>query len=281
MSVRAVFSLPRLRGRVGVGVDARADSRRVFPRALCPHPDPPPLRRGGRFAAALLVCLLANTAQADEWVSLFDGKTLAGWHASAATSHSAASQHKSGGLWRVEDGAISGSQDTPGNGGILVSDASFRDVEVVLEMKVEFGLDSGLFLRSSEAGEAYQAMIDYYPGGTIGGIYGEALSGDINRRSFAFEDDPAHIHAVGDLTPPIAPERWTELWRLDGWNELRARIAGTPPHIETWLNGVPFLSFTDTETRRAEGAIALQVHGGRDTTGHFARFRNIRVRRLD
>ena len=98
---------------------------------------------------------------------IFDGKTLQGWHASAKTGHSRASQHKSGGRWVVEDGAIVGSQDIPGNGGILITDRQFGDFEVALEMNNDFGPDSGLFLRSTEEGKCYQAMIDYHGGGNL------------------------------------------------------------------------------------------------------------------
>jgi hypothetical protein len=55
-------------------------------------------------------------------VSLFDGKTLNGWHVSAKTGHSRASKNQTGGRWVVEDGAIVGSQDIPGNGGIILTD---------------------------------------------------------------------------------------------------------------------------------------------------------------
>ena len=112
----------------------------------------------------VLVCSLSLSAQpaADGFIPIFDGKTLNGWHASAKTGHSRASEHKSGGRWFVQDGAIVGSQDIPGNGGILITDEPFGDYEIVLEMNNDFGPDSGLFLRSTEDGTAYQAMIDYW-----------------------------------------------------------------------------------------------------------------------
>jgi len=113
------------------------------------------------IAVACAPGLPARSASPDGFTSIFDGKTLNGWHASAKTGHSSASQHKSGGRWFVEDGAIVGSQDIPGNGGILITDEQFGDYEVVLEMNNDFGPDSGLFLRSTEDGTAYQAMIDY------------------------------------------------------------------------------------------------------------------------
>ena len=55
-------------------------------------------------------------------------------------------------------------------------------------MHNDFGPDSGLFLRSTEKGEAYQAMIDYHADGNLMGIYGEGLSGGIAASNFSFRD---------------------------------------------------------------------------------------------
>jgi hypothetical protein len=61
----------------------------------------------------------ADTTKKDEgFVSIFDGKTLNGWKVSAKTGHSRASKNTSGGKWEVVDGAITGTQDIKGNGGI-------------------------------------------------------------------------------------------------------------------------------------------------------------------
>ena len=67
--------------------------------------------------------------------SIFDGKTLKGWHVSAKTGHSGTSKNKSGGKWEVVDGAITGSQDVPANGGIVITDKHYGDFEIALEMK--------------------------------------------------------------------------------------------------------------------------------------------------
>ena len=111
-------------------------------------------------AASLLAWPGAALAADPEFENIFDGKTLEGWHVSAKTGHSRASQNKSGGKWVVEDGAIVGTQDIPGNGGIIITDDKFGDFEISLEMNNDFGPDSGLFLRGTEDGKAYQAMID-------------------------------------------------------------------------------------------------------------------------
>ncbi|MBX9792421.1 MAG: DUF1080 domain-containing protein [Pirellulales bacterium] len=217
------------------------------------------------------------------FVSIFDGKTLTGWHVSAKTGHSGASGHKTGGRWVVQDGAIVGSQDTPGNGGIIITDKPYGNFEVALEMNNDFVPDSGLFLRSSEQGQAYQYMIDYHADGNLAGIYGEGLSGGVHARNFDFTDKVTEIRARDCPFPlPIAPADWPKLWQHGRWNELRARIEGNPPRITTWINGVRFMEFTDTEKRHTDtGGIALQVHGGGDTTKHFVRYRHIRVKVLD
>src|ERR1700679_3497519 len=67
-----------------------------------------------------------------DFVTIFDGKTLDGWHVRAKTGHSGTSGNKSGGRWVVEDGAITGSQDVPGNGGLIITDKAYGDFEVVL-----------------------------------------------------------------------------------------------------------------------------------------------------
>ena len=59
---------------------------------------------------------------------------------------------------------------------------------------------------------------------------------------------------------------------------MRARISGNPPRVETWINGVKFMDWTDTEKRLPDkGSIGVQVHGGGNLTGQFVRYRNIRV----
>lgn len=121
----------------------------------------------------LLAALLAVPAPADDkpsdegFTPIFNGKDLTGWKVSARTGHSRTSKNTSGGKWVVEGGAIVGSQDVPGNGGILITEKEYGDFEVALEMRNDFGPDSGLFLRSTDTGKCYQAMIDYHANGNL------------------------------------------------------------------------------------------------------------------
>jgi len=237
-----------------------------------------PLFLCGFSAALILAAASVRAAEPDDgFVTIFDGKTLEGWHVSDKTGHG------SGGRWVVEDGAIVGNQDKPGNGGIIITDKSYGDFEVIVEMKNDYGPDSGLFLRSTERGQAYQALIDYHGGGSLMGIYGEGLSGGIHVRNFDLGSKPSEIRPHDcDFKLPVSPEEWPGFWKHGHWNEFRARIVGNPPTMTTWINGKKFMEWTDKEKRHPDkGGIALQVHGGGDFTRQFVRYRKIRVRELD
>lgn len=231
---------------------------------------------------ALAAAISAGAAEED-FIPIFDGKTLDGWHPSARTGHSRASENMSAGKWFVKDGAIHGTQDIPGNGGIIITDAQYGDFEISLEMNNDFGPDSGLFLRSTEDGKAWQAMIDYHQGGNLMGIYGEGLDAKPSVRNYSFGEAPDRVIAntnapAGTLPLAVLPDSWKYFWRHGQWNELRARIVGNPPHITTWINGVKIMEWQEKELRHpASGGIALQVHGGGNHTNEFVRYRNIRI----
>ena len=228
------------------------------------------------------LCVWAQSKD-DGFISIFDGKSLKGWQVSGKTGHSRASKNLSGGRWVVEKGVIVGSQDIPGNGGIVITDEPYGDFEVALEMNNDFGPDSGLFLRSTEDGKAWQAMVDYHKGGNLMGIYGEGLGGRPSVMNFVFVDSPDQIlvQTNSPVALPVLPESWKFFWRHGQWNELRARVVHNPPSFTTWINGVKIMEWTETEVRHpAKGGIALQVHGGGDYTKQFVRYRNIRVKRL-
>jgi hypothetical protein len=196
---------------------------------------------------------------------IFNGKDLSGWHISKTNHHGTTPDY------RVLHGMIVGNQSPIGQGGILLTDKKYKNFEVYMEVKPDWGNDSGLFLRSSEAGEAYQVTLDYLPGGGMGGIYGERLEG--------------LSAAPPPEGRPVPTLLWTEVWRRESWNSVRARIEGDVPHIQVWINGALIRDWRDTANHAAGGAtdgmIAIQIHGGaRALPGGFWRWRNIAVKEL-
>lgn len=189
---------------------------------------------------------------------ILNGTDTTGWHVSKTNHHGTTPD------WKVEKGVLSGMQNPAGKGGILLTDKRYKNFEVYAEIMPDWGCDGGLFLRSTEKGEAYQVMLDYREGGTLFGIYGERL-----------KDVP--VHSVAD---------WRKNWKENEWNSVRARIEGDIPRITVWANGVQVTSWTDTANHAIDGAldgmIAVQVHGGTQIwkAGGKQRFRNIAVREL-
>jgi len=203
----------------------------------------------------ILLLLGASLAWTQSAVDITPGPGLKGWHISQVNHHGNTA-------WKVEQGVVSGTQDRKDNGGILLTDGNYRDFEVSLELNPDFGCDSGLFLRSNEKGEAYQVMLDYLPGGNMGGVYGEGLK---------------------DVKGVTAD--WQPHWKKGEWNTIRARIEGDVPHIQVWMNGVQITNWTDTANHlnggATDGMIAVQIHGGsRCAPGLYHRFRNIMVKEL-
>jgi len=201
---------------------------------------------------------------------IFNGENLTGWHASRTNHHGTTPEY------RVVHGVIVGTQSPRGKGGILLTDKKYRNVEVYMEVWPDWGCDSGLFFRSNEAGDAYQVTLDYLPGGSMGGIYGEGLEG--------VQVGPDREAWMREQT-----ERWHKAWKREEWNSVRARFEGEAPHITVWINGQLVTDWTDTANHAAggatEGMLAIQMHYTNERTkrwvdGGFWRWRNIAVKEL-
>jgi hypothetical protein len=202
--------------------------------------------------AAVGVAAGAAAQEAGKWANLFDGKTLNGWERKAVHGGN-------GGLWAVEKGALVGNQEPDHKGGLLGTTTLYRDAEVELEFQADEPVDSGLFLRTTPTGDAYQVTIDVRPDGTIGSLY-------VPSAGFVARDDA-----------------WRAKYQPGKWNKLRAVIAGSPARLRVYLNGKQTVDFTDARARLAEpGYVGLQVHGGGGSWGDNCRirYRKIRVRPL-
>lgn len=259
-------------------------------------------------ASAALVARHAFAAAKDEWIELFDGKSLTGWHKNPQKIG-----HGTGGSWQVEEGVITGEQDPPGsgNGGILLTDRKFGDFELLIDLKPDWGICSGLFLRSNDKGQCFQMMVDYHDAGNVGHLYGEGLGG-FTMRAFdidgQYDDNQKLIGYVGKkeisaaeagLVSTCSSQQWIKTWKLGDWNTARVRVEGKYPRITTWINDLQVCVFDgasakvqrdgkDTYDREKvfeqlgrEGSIAVQVHGGGNwPKGAKCRWKNIKVKPL-
>jgi hypothetical protein len=179
------------------------------------------------------------------WVSLFNGKDLAGWISVGAER------------WTVEDAAIHGVGVTKGYG-YLMTDKSYKDFELTLRFKCETDGNSGVFYRTSfkpgtaDVAEGYQFEIDRTLMHHTGGIY-------TARRGWI-----------------VWPSAENELvLKPNDWNDYVLTVQGN--HHRARLNGVQMIDFTDPFNEVEDGAIALQLHAGGQAN---MRFKDIYIRDL-
>jgi hypothetical protein len=103
------------------------------------------------LAPAVIFLLLATAAAAqDNWVPLFDGKSLDGWEKVG----------KAESVWEVKDGALCGS----GPASMLVSTKGpFKNFRYRAEIKINDRGNSGLYFRTTRTptfSDGYEAQID-------------------------------------------------------------------------------------------------------------------------
>lgn len=224
--------------------------------------------------------------------------------------------------WTVEDGAIVGRQgaDSPGWGGYLVSERTFGSFDLELEMNPDWPADTGVLVRRLwDSWEGLQILVDHRQSGSIGGFFGNGIA-SIHAVPFnvavkldesgnpigLVEDDPATSQEpITDAKRALllnsgTAEEFLAAWKWRGWNTLRIRCEGTPPHVTTWVNGllvaeidmaaVEWPDYDADEVWKLlgeRGHIAFEVHDndagwgdGRWGLGAACRWRNIRVREL-
>lgn len=204
--------------------------------------------------------------------SLFDGKTLAGWHPMSRPYSKPAKgappervelyekSLKSKGRWTVKDGVLVGEQEPTGSGlgGYLVSDDTFGDFELLIDAKPDWSADTGVLVRTTPAGNVgFQILIDHRKDGGIGGFYGNGLGGfhalpysfnakrDEQGRPIGLKlSDPKDaFQPVTEqkrqlLSYAATSEEFLKTWKFGDWNTFKIRCEGELPRLTTWINGV-------------------------------------------
>ena len=211
--------------------------------------------------------LLIQASAQDNWVSLFNGKTLDGWE-----------QHSGKAEYRVEEGEVVGKTVAGTGNSFLCTTKKYSDFILEVEFKVDPSMNSGIQFRSN-----------YYTEETEVEIAGKKKKFPADRvHGYQFEIDPsarAYTGGVYDegrsgwLFDLKNNEAARKAFKQGEWNQARIECRGNS--IKTFINGVAAADFTNDLTK--EGVIALQVHGiGKksDAVGKEVRWRNIRIQEL-
>lgn len=210
--------------------------------------------------------------KAGEWVDLFNGTDLTGWHTYGKEGVGAA--------WKVADGAIyldvankDGWQAE--GGGDIVTDKAYGNYELELEWKISKNGNSGIIYNIVEKPD-YQ-----YP--WLTGPEMQVLDND------GHADGKIKTHRAGDLYDFISVAE-ENVKPVGEWNQ--AKLVVTDGHAEHWLNGKKQVEYTnkgpeweamidkskfkdyDAFGMSTSGKISLQDHGD------AVWFRNIRIREL-
>ena len=183
--------------------------------------------------AALLALTSAVTAQS--WKPLWDGKSFDGWHIIGR------------GDWKIENGTIMGEHAREEKEfAHLVADAVYRDFTLRLKFKAVAG-NSGLYFRIEESGfsgvSGFQAEIDAQ--NDVGGLY------ETNGRAWVVRPTPQQVRS------------W---FKAGEWNEMTISARG--PKLIVQVNGKTSAEIDDPKGR-AQGRLALQLHGGQDVLVYF------------
>ena len=197
----------------------------------------------------LLCCGMQSTCAADEWIDLFDGKTLKGW-----TPRGDADLN-------VTDGELHIQAD---KNVWVVHETKMSDFVLEAEVKIAAGkkVNSGIAFRcqgDSGKPKGYQCEIDSTDRALTGGVHAIGTGWVHPKSTEAEHADPFRQQANGSFN-------------RDGWNHFR--IICHEDRIRVYTNNV--LTTDVRDDLHGSGYFALQNHGGGGTN----RFRNVRVREV-
>jgi hypothetical protein len=190
------------------------------------------------------VLLLATPVlNAQQWVSLFNGKDLEGWTNNGTEK------------WWAEKGELICESGPNKQYGYLSTNKHYKNFVLSLEFRQEANGNSGVFFRSSIEGvkiSGWQAEVAP-PNQHTGGIY--------------------ESYGRGWLILPKPEDE--KVLKYGEWNKYVIRVNGDS--VSTWLNGHLMISLKDEIMGKGEGFIALQIHEG---GGIRVRWRDIRIQEL-
>jgi hypothetical protein len=212
------------------------------------------------------------------FVSIFDGKSLAGWDGDPL-------------FWRAENGQIVG-ETTPekvvkANNFLIWRGGTVRDFELKVEFRMN-GANSGIQYRSTELPnvgkwvlKGYQADMDFTEGylGNVHDERGRAPTGEghvvLSKRGQVTRvvEGPKYkvVGTIGD------PTLLRGVMNVNGWNQYHIIARG--PVLMQFINGQLMAIAIDEDSKHAaaEGVLGFQMHVG---PPFKIEFRNVLYRKL-
>jgi hypothetical protein len=206
--------------------------------------------------ATLSLLALPARAGEDGWVSLFDGKTLAGWKAAAEGAAS----------FRAVDGTIA--CDGPRSHLFYVGpegQAGFEDFELSVEVRTRPGANSGVFFHTAHQDEGWPAQ----------GFEVQVNNSQKQQGDYLEMKKTGSLYGIRNVYKAVAKD--------DEWFDMNVRVRR--PRVQVRVNGALVVDWTEPEAlpdgapklnRLGRGTFALQCHD----PGSKVSYRNLRVRSL-
>lgn len=213
----------------------------------------------------------SGDAQEAEFVSMFDGKTLDGWHVSPAKFKAA---------WTVKDGAIVGDGDK-GRCYIVYDRSDLADFEMKLRYRFPGKGNSGVSVRARKDHTGKRHFQSYHADFGHVGIGKKVLGAwDFHtpgrREHRCFRGDSLVIDENDKPTiTPLEDAVTIDDINKHGWNDVHIKVHGN--HFWFSINGKPASEFTEhlpVEKRLDRGEIQLQLHD----PGMVVQFRDLKIK---
>ena len=241
--------------------------------------------------SATQATLTPTPLDADDWIDLFDGSSLAGWRGYNAETMPPG--------WEIEDGVLTfadgpktSAAEYEGGKDIIYAADSFANFELYLEWKIPPGGNSGIFYHVREG---YGGPPEVAPEYQLIDDENYTKFHDITEynQSLGYTENPNEIKPLQSTAADYAmypPATDKVLHPAGEWNS--SRIIFTPERAEYWLNERRTTSFApwsdDWNERRGAGKWGLHDGYGKFKTGFIGLqdhdsplwFRNIKIRRL-
>ena len=222
---------------------------------------------------AFLISFLAGQTSAQEWISLFDGKTTKGWHSFGKTTV--------GEAWKVEDGAIifdPAVKQAGKSAGDIVTNEGFKDFHLQLEWKISKNGNSGIIFFVQDNPTKYNETWHTGPEMQVLDNEGHPDGKIISHRAGNLYD-----LIVGDESGVKPAEEWNQVDIIANKGTLIMKLNGVTTvntHLgdDSWKELIRRSKFSQGESpdfgKVFSGHISLQDHGDK------VWYRNIRIQKL-